>query len=142
LAAFVDIVATNILAIPFVVYVMLRFDLMGRRSAPGAITALIHEHPPLFVLQILIGLVCSVLGGYVAARLAKHHELLNGTLSCYLCVGIGIYSLVAGKGYGTWLVQLLLLLASPVSGLLGGYLRVATKTDSGESSSPTPSTSI
>jgi hypothetical protein len=122
-----DIVATNILAIPFVVFVMVRFDLVGKISAPGTITALIHEHPPLYAIQILIGTVCSVLGGYVAARLAKHDELLNGTLSCYLCVGIGIYSSAVGSGYGTWLARSLMLLSSPMSGLLGGYLRIVVK---------------
>jgi hypothetical protein len=46
--------------------------------------AVSHATPWLYGAQLLVGLACSVLGGYVAAWLAKHDELLNRTLSAFL----------------------------------------------------------
>ena len=43
------------------------------------------------VMLLVIGLACSTLGGFVAAWLAKHDELLNGALSSFLCVALGVY---------------------------------------------------
>jgi hypothetical protein len=58
----------------------------------------------------------------VAAWLAKHDELLNGGLSSFLCVFLGIYTMVSGKDPSALWVQTLLLLASPVFALIGGEL--------------------
>ena len=77
-----------------------------------------------FVLPalLLVGLACSVLGGYVAAWLAKHDELLNGGLSSFLCVGLGIYTMASGKDSDAMWVQILMLIASPILALIGGIL--------------------
>jgi hypothetical protein len=82
----------------------------------------IHGNVPLYVGQLLVGLACSVLGGYVAAWLAKHDELLNGGLSCFLCVALGIYTMASGKDSNALWVQILMLLASPALALFGGDL--------------------
>ena len=74
------------------------------------------------VAQILIGLACSALGGFVAARIAKHDELLNGALSSLLCLALSIYVVATGQDLSPRWVQMLLLPASPVMALLGGYL--------------------
>ena len=82
-----DIVASNILALPIIVYSMLtKIDLAhlpGNEVAP-AITAALRANGPLFALGTLLGMGCSILGGYVGARLAKHAELLNGALTSFL----------------------------------------------------------
>lgn len=44
-------------------------------------------------MQLLLGALCSVLGGYVAARLAARSELVNGALSAFLCIAFGLYAL-------------------------------------------------
>jgi hypothetical protein len=118
-----DVVATSILAIPVVVYVMVKFDLLRTPHDPSAITNAIHASPSLYGLQLLIGFGCSVLGGYVAAWIAKHDELLNGALSSSLCIAIGVYSFARGKMLGTLPVEILLLSASPLGAFLGGYLK-------------------
>jgi hypothetical protein len=69
----------------------------------------------------ILGGPWSILGGYVSARIAKHDEMLNGTLSSILCTGFGIYSLVNGTG-SLWL-HVLYLLLSPALGAPGGYLQ-------------------
>ena len=60
---------------------------------------------------------------YVAARIAKHHELLNGLLSSFLYAAMGLYSILLGKGGQSLLMQILLFAAAPAFALLGGYLR-------------------
>ncbi len=75
--------------------------------------------------EMLIGLGCSVLGGYVAAGQAGHDELLNGASSSALCLLIGILNFGHGLDSGPWVIQAFVFLASPACGLLGGYLQVA-----------------
>ena len=85
----------------------------------------------LHIGQLAIGLCCSILGGYVAARIAGHDELLNGAASSFLRVLFSLPPLVFGlfaRGFGMDLnlqwTHLLLLVAAPLLGLLGGYLRL------------------
>ncbi len=124
-----DIVATNVLAVPLIVYVIAAFGLShlppGRMSVE--IMAAIHDHWPLRLVQAATGVGCSILGGYVAARLAKHDELLNGVLSSFLCVAIGIYSIALGYEAGSLPMAVVTLFSSAVFALLGGYLRLLQK---------------
>ncbi len=124
LGGIVDIVSSILLAIPFSLYVTLHIDLSNvpKDRVASTINAATQANIPLYLTELLIGLACSVLGGYVAARLAKQDELLNGALSSFLCVALGIYTITAGKDSHALWVQILLLLASPVLALLGGYL--------------------
>ena len=117
----------GILAMPVVVYVMVKYDLFRTPNGATAIASSIHSSAWLYGLQLTIGLGCSVLGGYVAAWIAKHGELLNGLLSSFVCTAIGVYSLFSGKDSQSMLVQILLLAASPAFAFLGGYLRQSQK---------------
>jgi len=84
---------------------------------------------PLYLTQIALGLACSVLGGYIAAVIAKRAGMLNGGLSSFLCVSLGIFSMASGKETHPFFIQLLILLASPACGVLGGFLRMKQKPD-------------
>jgi hypothetical protein len=120
----VDVVTSVVLGLPFAIYAMMKVDLSHIPSAQrsSALTTAINGNVPLYVGQLLVGLLCSALGGYVAAWLAKHDELLNGGLSSILCVALGIYTMVSGKDSNAVWVQTLLLLASPALALIGGDL--------------------
>jgi hypothetical protein len=85
--------------------------------------AAMRANPLLYGLESLISLACSVLGGYVAARVAKHDELLNGLLASFLSVSLGVHSLATGNDSGPLLLPVLLLTASPLCSALGGHLR-------------------
>ena len=121
----VDVVSSTILGLPFAIYAMSKIDLAHtpRSQASAAVTDLIHRSPALHFGELLVGLACSVLGGYVAACVTKHDELLNGGLSSWLCTILGIYAIAAGKDSNPHWIQMLLLLASPLAALLGGDLR-------------------
>lgn len=120
----VDVVASSILGIPLAVYAMVKVNALHvpREQASAAVMALIHTDPGLRAAQFVLGGLCSVFGGYLAAWIAKHDDVLNGAGSSFLCVAIGLYSLTAGKtpvdGF-----HIALLVVSPGLGALGGYLR-------------------
>jgi hypothetical protein len=126
-----DIVGTNIAAVFFIVFLLATNPLVRTILQDGgarAFSAYLRENPPLFAVSFLIGAMFSVIGGYVAAHIAKHHELLNGALSAWLCFIIGIVSLLQGtSGYPLWL-ELLLIPASPLLGMFGGYLKLKQRT--------------
>jgi len=122
----VDVVATNILAIPLMVYVIFtRMDFISMRSAEASteLLKIIQGDWMLFATQFLIGSFCSVLGGYIAALIAKHNELLNGALSAWLCVAFGVYGLANGAASESLPLAILGFILSPALALLGGYLR-------------------
>ncbi len=119
-----DIVATVILTLPLVVYVISEVTDTLKDPLQAAVTATIQANPLLYALESIIGLACSVLGGYVAARVAKHDELLNGVLASSLPVALGVYPLATANDSGPLLLPVLLLMASPLCSGFGGHLRL------------------
>ncbi len=125
IGAAVDVGTSLLLGIPLVIYAMTKVDLTHtpKDQLGSTITTAIHGNAALYAVQLLIGLGCSVLGGYVAAWLAKRHELLNGALSSFLCLALGVYAITSGKDSNAHWVQLLLFVGSPACASLGGYLK-------------------
>jgi hypothetical protein len=78
----------------------------------------------LFTLQLLVGLACSVLGGYVAASIATENRALNGLLASSLSVALGVYTLAAHMVPLSVGLQLLLIAITPVCYLVGASLRL------------------
>ena len=120
----VEVVTSVVLGVPFALYAMSKLDLSNipKDRVESAISAALHANVPLYLGQTLVGLACSVLGGYVAAWLARHDELLNGGLSSFLCMALDIYTFASGKDSNRLWVQILLIVASPLMALLGGDL--------------------
>lgn len=121
----VDNLSTSFLGLPLAIYALSKVDLAHtpKDQLAPAIVAVIHAIPWLNSAQLVIGFTGSGVGGYVAAWLSKHDEVLNGALSSFLCVAIGIYSIAYGKDSHSHWVQVLMLLSAPVCGFFGGYLR-------------------
>ena len=120
-----DILATVILTLPLIVYVIAtEFTGSPQDQLQAAVMAAIRANTLLYGVQALVGIACSVLGGYVAARAARHDELLNGLLASFLPVAFGAYSLATGNDSGPLLFPVLLLVASPLWSGLGGRLRL------------------
>ena len=110
-----DIVATYVVMLPLMIYFAVSSGLPPAK--------ILKESTVLYVSYAILGGVCSVLGGYVSARIAKHDELLNGALSSILCVGGGIYAVISGGAADDLWMHLAFLPLSPALGALGGYLR-------------------
>ena len=78
---------------------------------------------PLASITFLVSSLFSILGGYLAAYLAKHDELLNGVLSSFLPQLFINCTLFSDPLY----LAILTLITSPLLALLGGYLRLRQK---------------
>lgn len=88
----------------------------------------IADHPWLSQLLQMPGALFSVLGGYVAARIAKRHELLNATLTSLWCAGSMIWSITVWSSLlilPIW-VDIITIFLNILLALLGGliYLRL------------------
>ena len=112
----VDIVSTNIAVLPIMIYILISSGPFG--DSADSITQVLKASTVFSVSSIILGALCSVLAGYVSARIAKHDEVLNGALSSILCVAGGVYSAFSGSAA----LHLFLLPVGPVLGALGGYL--------------------
>jgi hypothetical protein len=123
-----DLVLSGLLGIPFTIYVMRFQHLLSlpKEQLSQATISAVHGSTILFSIQLVIGLACSVVGGYVAARIARSSFILNGVLAAWLCVGIGVYSMVSGKYQGSPVVHLLLIGITPFAYLVGARLRTSS----------------
>ncbi len=121
-----DIISTNILIIPLMIYVLVSNDLLNlpESELQAALMDKLQNDQTIYILKIFIGSLCSIFGGYIAARIAKHHELLNSALASILCVAGGIYSFLSGGMDGEYIKFISLLLFSPLLSMTGGYLRL------------------
>lgn len=121
-----DIVATNVLVLPVGIAAMIAGNVMQLPKArqSGEMIAAMHSHPILYGTSLILGAAASVLGGFVAASIARRSEVLIGALSSFLCVGSGIYGIVSGTTSEPMWLALLMMPASPALGALGGHLQL------------------
>jgi hypothetical protein len=73
-------------------------------------------------VEIVLGLICSMFGGFVAGRLAKQNRRLNGALSSWLCTALGVCAIALGLDHQPHSIQAFNFIAAPICALLGGYL--------------------
>ena len=77
-----------------------------------------------------LGGLSSMLGGYVAARIAGRDEALNGALSAIFWVGIRLYPILSGSAAGHYFIQgLIELPLGPVLAAIGGCLCLRTRAE-------------
>lgn len=123
--AIADIVLTNIAALPLMFFIIhsLKAANVPHEQMSAAVTEAIMGNPLYFLLSSVTGGICSIIGGYISAKIAKHDEILNGALSSILCVGIGIYAFMGGSGTIPLWRHVILLILSPALAAFGGLLR-------------------
>lgn len=92
-------------------------------AAPAATKTIVDGSALFFAGQLVIGGLCSLLGGYLAARLARHDERINGAASSILSIASGIVVIAIGYNPGHLIQHLLILPVKPILGYAGGYLR-------------------
>jgi hypothetical protein len=120
----VDILATNLFAMPVALWALLKYHLLGLPDAAQTLGHVVVADPAIATTMWFLGAAASVLGGYTAAVIARRRELLTGALSAYLCTAFGIAALVHDTSGTPLVLHVISLLVSPVLGLLGGYLRL------------------
>ncbi len=78
----------------------------------------------MLVSSLIIGGVAAILGGYVAARVAKINEMKHSFLSSLLMLlTISVVSYFSIALFPTWFFVMSLIIIIPLA-LLGGYLRI------------------
>ena len=119
-----DIVSTNVILLPVIIYIVAS-STSGSSPDHGAGSAaeILRGSTAFLASSSVLGGICSVLGGYVSARIAKRDEVLNGSLSSILCVCSGVYGLISGTAADHLWLHLVYLPLSPALGALGGFLR-------------------
>ena len=124
LGATSDIVGTNILLAPVAVFLFARMDQSlpsAERSA--AFTRAFTDDPRLYLIGMILGCSASIFGGWVAARIARRAELLNGALSAVACIGFGIYGMTLRTDVVPLWQHVAFFVLSPSLGALGGAIR-------------------
>jgi putative membrane protein (TIGR04086 family) len=131
----VNVVATMLCMLIAVIFLVNRVLAHSSAVAAGPIIA---PPPSTHAVLVVVAGVCSLFGGYVAARIAKHDALLNGALSANLSIVFGLILLPFDKTPAAVQNLLIAIVSSIILGLLGGYLRVAqdyfTGTSDGQAS--------
>jgi hypothetical protein len=124
-----DIGATLVLSIPLMAVAMARLNLaqLPELQRTAALMKAMGPGSSYYLIGLGLGSVSSALGGYAAARIAKHDERLNGALSAWLCMLSGIYSWATGAYAATALAHIGYLVLSPALGAFGGYLFERTR---------------
>lgn len=84
------------------------------------------QSPAYFATSTILGGACTVLGGYVAARIANHSEYRYALYLGFWSLAFGIPFVVWSPSAQLWQDIASLLLVVPCA-LAGGYLRLATK---------------
>jgi MFS family permease len=122
--AIVDWFASSFLGAVSVVFVLLLLSIAHTDPdrTSGAVTQIVHGNAWYIAAQVAIGAGCSLLGGYLAARFARHDARLNGALSSFLSVGSILVSIAVGHDAQQLPLQILLLPVKPILGFAGGYL--------------------
>jgi hypothetical protein len=118
----VDVASSMMIGTAFAIYMVIKLGLV--HAPKETLGPTLQRNLTLQVGGLLIGMACSILGGYVAGRLASHSKATHGALSSYLCVLFGIYSLVSGMDSHTWWQQILLMIAGPLCSFFGGHLSI------------------
>lgn len=122
----VDIVGSTLAALPLLVYAFIEADIgqLPQAAQAPALADTILNTFPLYLTVLVLGSAASVFGGYLAALLAKHDEVLHGALSAFLCLALGVYSLLKSPVGGSPWTHVLFFVLSPALGAVGGYLRI------------------
>jgi len=68
------------------------YELYPKEEVIGKYLQILQNDPISMLVSLIIGSTFSILGGYIAAKIAKHDELLNGALTSIFCVLLTIPS--------------------------------------------------
>lgn len=119
-----DIVGTNVWGVVLGIFLVSRYNLasMPQSQIGAEITATLRSEP-LFAVNLLVGALFTIMGGYIASSIARRNEILNGALASFLCVSVGIFSLVTGSSGDPLWLQVFWLPVSVGLAMLGGLLK-------------------
>lgn len=129
IGAIVDVGGSSLSGLLFLIfYVFPRYQLatllasLPLSEQTQQLHTIFTQDPYAVLFSWTIGGAFSILGGYVAARLAKTSLLLNGALASFLCVFFALFSI----GSTSLLNVAIGVLINPLLALFGAYIFVKT----------------
>lgn len=114
----ISYLAPAVLAMPLAF--LFGFRLVAAAHSPAALQHEIIWNPFYYYGILVIQLVCSVVGGYLAGVTARHDEVLNGLLSSI--ISVVITTLFHALDPHSFSIRLLKVLGIIVACGIGGYL--------------------
>jgi len=119
-----DIAGTHILQalLAFCVLIHPEIRHAPHDQIPELIITTMRTSPLFLTLHFLVGNGCSILGGFVSAKIAKRSELINGALASFICFSLGLFLIFSGKSKTAPLTQIAHQFVCPLLGMFGGYL--------------------
>jgi len=125
LGGITDVFATNVARLPLLGIAAARANLAAvpKAQQAEAVMAVMEASPELQAAALVVGCLCTALGGYVAARVAGRSQVLHGALSSYLAVAFGFAALFTALQVPLW-QHVAGLLVSPALGAAGGWIRL------------------
>lgn len=130
--AVVDYLATYLFTILYLIFFFMKEPMEKGGPSQEAFERAVNEmlsSPEGLLALTVIGAFCTVLGGYVAARLAGADEVKHGALVGVVSLVIGALQMsAAGEGYSLpyWYELAAYIVAIP-AGALGGYFAQSQK---------------
>ena len=118
----VDTLLTLVLLLPIMAWVGVGagvFELPDAQQS-AALARAFEENYGAYIAGVLLGSMSSMVGGYVAARIADRAHLLNGALSAWFCFVLTVYGVLFDRSSLTSLWYLLFLPLGPALAALGG----------------------
>jgi len=93
-----DLVLTIVLSALLEIWVYASTDIshLPREQAQAALAAAMTGPSAPHIAQLFLGFACSVLGGFIAAALARERYLLNSVLAGVLITLLNVFLLVRG----------------------------------------------
>jgi type III secretory pathway component EscS len=129
IASLVDVIGSSVVGMLVGIVVGMYYGLT--KLPPSEMSTqlkIVMTNPGIHGTLIFMGCLISIFAGYIAARIAKHRELLHGAASSFLCVIIGLFTIITTPyNASSFMLNLLLLISGPVLGLLGGFIFLKLK---------------
>jgi hypothetical protein len=124
IGAVADIVLTNVLAVPLVIVTDIR---IARATPGGTLARGMFEHAlatnkELYLVLMFLGALASIGAGWIAARVARRAELLNGAASAIACASLGVYAFFHYSEAAPLWEHVVFIILAPALGALGGLI--------------------
>jgi hypothetical protein len=122
--AILGIVAASVLAIPLTIYEVKHWHLLGLPADQGqeAVKAAYGADISWQLMGLAIDGFCNIFAGYTAGKIARHNEMLNGSLTCILGLLFSLAASLRGKLMTPAWIQVTSFFLAPALGALGGYI--------------------
>ena len=123
LGAVVDIAGSFLMGLLVLAAAALVVDTAGLvgPARTAAVLAAVRTRQEFYAMALLLGALCSVGGGYLAARIATRRPVAHGAWSAVLCVALSLLMMLGGDEVTSPALHLMFFGISPLLGALGGY---------------------